>query len=178
METKEVHNSLYGSGDLADAFFKQGILIFRRKRNNICAWTHDVLRSDYLSRRVFEDAFSSILCDNWKGHFFSSDTDIIAIDSDGTVLLRNVDARIKKDDNGFIHIYEPKTNFYNIVKSYEIKNSPNQMFYFVSSDLKKLNSQIKNAVEKKIIAKPKDYSSRLGLKNLPLFPVSDQPQPN
>ena len=178
METKEINSILHLSDStITDRFLRQGVLIFHRARNPICAWSYNVLRANYYDKRMLEDAYCAVVCDNWKGLHFIPETDILAIDTDGTVLLRNFKVSVQKDENGFIHIYEPTINFYNLVKAYPIKQNAEAYAYFVAEDYKKLNSHIRSAVEKKLIEKPKDFSSKTGLKSMPIFQSTQQSQP-
>ena len=178
MKTKEINNILHLSDStITDCFLKQGILIFYKKRNPIALWSNSILRANYYDRKMLEDAICSVVCDNWKGFHFSPESDILAIDIDGNVLLKNFDVSVQKDKYGFIHIYEPQTNNYNLVKTYPLKQKPESYIYFIANDLSKLNSRIKSAVEKKLIEKPKDFSLRTGLKIMPIFQTSEQSEP-
>ena len=145
-----------------------GVLIFYRVRNNICAWNYDVLRNNFYDASVLDSAFNGIFCDRWEGVFYNP-TDILVIDSDGNVLLKNFDAEVIKDSNGFIHINEKSTSLKSLVKTFGCREFPQTTAYFVASGLKDLNYRIKDAIQKKIINRPSGFNMRSGLKEKPVF---------
>lgn len=147
---------------------EDGVLIFFRVRNNICVWNYSVLRNDFYDVSVLESAFNGVFCDKWEGVFYVP-TDIVVIDGDGNILLKNFEAEVVKDTNGFIHISEKSSALKSLVKPFVYKNAPQKTAYFVASEFKELNYKIKEAVRKKIIDKPSGFNMRNGLKEKPIF---------
>lgn len=170
MKVCDINRSLFLSeSDHLNVFLRQSVLLFYKPKSPISTWNSIILGCDYHDRAVFEDALSAVACDKWKGHYFSPDSKILAIDADGEILLRNCEVSVKRDDSNFVHVYEPETNFYSIVRSFPLKNDPTRVVYISTENVSKLNSKIFNLVSKKIIDKPKDFSMRNGLKSLPTF---------
>lgn len=174
MEICDINRSLFLSeAEHLNCYLREGVLLFYKPKSPISVWNSIILGPKYQDRAIFEDAFSAVACNNWKSHYFTPESKILAIDSDGEILLRNCEVSVKKDESNFIHIYEPKSNFYNIVRAFPLKDDPTKMVYITSSDVSKLNGRIRSLISKKQISKPKDFSMRTGLRTLPTFPSPD-----
>jgi hypothetical protein len=156
------------SSAIKKTYLSDGILIFSRVRNNICAWNYNSLRDNFYDASVLESAFNGVFCDKWEGAFYNP-SDILVIDSDGNVLLKNFNAEVVKDLNGFIHISEKSTSLKSLVKAFSCREFPQKTIYFVASEFKDLNYRIKDAVQKKIINRPSGFNMRSGLKEKPIF---------
>lgn len=175
MEKFEINRTLFmPESQGLNAYLEKGVLLFYKPKSPISTWNHIILGHKHQDRLIFEDAFSAVSCDKWKGHYFSPNSDILAIDSDGDILLRNCEVSVKKDDSGFIHVYEPKTNFYSIVRAFPLKESPHKFVYVITEDVSKLNGRISSLVSKKIINKPSFFSLQKGLRTLPVFQTPEQ----
>ena len=175
MKTNEVNQTLFLQDELLSrSFLSSGALLFFKPKSPIGIWNYMTLDGSYQDKKVLEDALSAVACDKWKGHYFSPGTKLLLLDSDGNIMLRNCEVSVKKDENNFIHIYEPKTNFYLFVKAFPIKDCPEKVIFVVTEDVSKLNKRIASLVSKKLINKPSDFSLKTGLKKLPIFQTPEQ----
>lgn len=175
MKINDVNRTLFLPDELQSrAFLNSGALLFFKPKSPISIWNYMTLCGNHQDENVLEDAISAVAFNKWNNRYFSPGTDILLIDSDGNIMLRNCEINVTKDENNFIHIHEPKTHFYMIARAFPLKGHPEKVTFVVTQDISKLNGRISSLVSKKYIDKPVDFSRRTGFKNLPVFQQSEQ----
>ncbi len=171
MKIKDINPILNTSNGMK--FLSSGALVFYKPKKSD-SWSSLNLSNNYQDQRLLEDAFSSVASEHWKGHYFSSGSEILVLDASGNVMLRNCEVSVKKDSNNFVHVYEPKTHFYRIVKAFPIKAYPGKVGFVACEDVQAMNRKISSLISKKLIDKPDDFSLKTGLKKLPIFQEPEQ----